>query len=196
MMNHATRRGPRPVNCSIAALAPAFVLIVLLPTSRPAQGAQTITETGSGITVSYPDGWTAGTGVGHIGILNYKEEEHPGPIPPAGGATIRIRVMPDVAHLDKALHARARSLSAGNARTSMTDSTIRRVDYDSQLGDHAFHESFVGVVKGGIALWIHLEYNAEDPQGISYQQVLTDLVDSISVVGPAATPTAPPSRYR
>ncbi len=171
----------------------AATLALMLFLSCPSVRAAQFTSPTANYSVTYPDTWNVEPFAGgrNVSFYNYPPQELPfGRMAPPGGAMIIIQTFPpydnavfpqgsddynvlDAFVRDDTVIARTTRASGQPARvTSVTT---------------ALNTRFVHTIlhKGGKTFFIMFDCNADDPQIAAYEQVLDDVIASISIAGAA-----------
>ncbi len=172
-------------------------LLFCLTGSLTSEAAQFIAP--AGYSVTYPETWSAHVHVDgrDVALSNYPPQElPPGRMEPPGGAMIVIQTFPpydnpyfpqgsdDYNVLDAFV--RNDTVIARTTRASGQPARVTSVTT-------ALNTRFVHTIlhKGGKTFFIMFDCNADDSQIAAYEQVLNDVIVSISVAAPSPAPTTP-----
>jgi hypothetical protein len=150
---------------------------------RGAAAAQ-FTHPTLGYSLTYPDSWRVFVASGPeppVDLMSFQEALHGGLIP-AGGASINIQVLPSDQTNETAL---ARFKWEGTGRRStqqLRGVRADRLDLENDLGaSHLYKRVVLAQRINGRQFLFILDCHADDPQISRWEQVLAEVVESVSV---------------
>jgi hypothetical protein len=164
---------------------------VLLCALAGQQGyAAQFTSPTAGYTLTYPDSWNARPNGRDVAVQNFQETDVPeGGFVVPSGVTIFINSFPPYDHpyLPKgfdeydALDQSTRGYTT-ISRTARSSGLPARVTYLLESANLRIVETIIH--QGGKIFHLMMWCNADDPQVSAYDQILNDVIASISLVGP------------
>ncbi len=183
---------------ALISLAAAFMVGSASIVAR-ADGAR-YSDPAFGFSFVYPDAWHPLTWPDDPGLVilrNFDQLLHGGNVP-SGGAEIAVRTLPPYppnwsASTDEYLELHALAACTGTiiSETSRSSGAPARVKWTSQTASGTVSTTIRTVIRlGGRMFVLGVEYQASDPAGPQYEQVLSDLIGSLSIS--AATPAGTP----
>ncbi len=183
----------------------AVTLALILFVSCPSIQAAQYTDSCFGYSFVYPDTWQAQTWADHPGTVvlrSFAEEQylHGGNVPP-GGAEITVRTFPPYTPdwpqgTDEYTHLHAVAARTGTilSETTRASGAPARVKSTWATASGTTNTSIWTAVRfGGRIFSIFMDYQTADPAGPQYEQIFSDLLTSLSVPAPGATPSAAPT---
>jgi hypothetical protein len=186
------------MRASSSALIGCIALSLLL--SVPSANAAQYVDTAVGYSFTYPDDWTAEPHEdGGVTIRNFPIGEYlHGGVPPMGGADIAIHSYPPYPSWWPPDTDEYQWLENFGRRFNVLVHPSRstpgpaRLVYTVQTPAGCVETSDeVAVRMGGRLFRIGVDYETDDPNGPAYEQVLSGVIDSLTII---TQPTAPPAQ--
>ena len=184
-------------------LAAALVLVSAAPW-QPADAAQ-FTNPALNFSLTYPDSWHALTWASEPNVVllrSFPDDQalHGGNVP-FGGAEINVNVFPPYppgwsAGTDEYAEYHAIAARTGTiiGETTRASGAPARVKWTRSTASGTTNTCIATVVRlRGRVFDISMEYQSPDPAGPQYEQVLSDLLASLSVPAGSPTPSIPPT---